>query len=264
MKAKGLLSLIAFSEKRRDILSLVKKGPKSLQEIKDQFEITSPEIIPQLKKLEKNCLICQEKKKYVLTDIGEIVTDSLDQLVRTLDIFEDDMEFWSKHNIKGIPCEFRTRLYELGDFKIFKSTQTEMFKPHEEYVKNLLKSEVMFGVSPVLHPDYPKQINAMLDKGISVSIIITKDVLEKLKENHKLEMENSLRNKNMQLMICDEKIEIAFTVTNSFLSMRLFLNNNTYDFYKNIISTEKSALKLGMDIFRYYEKRSKKVELQVF
>lgn len=261
MKSTGLLSLIAFSEKRRDILSLVKKGPRTLQEIKDRFEITSPEIIPQLKKLEKNCLIIQENKKYVLTDIGEIITDSLDQLVKTLDIFENDIEFWSKHNIKGIPPEFRKRLYDLGDFEIFKSTQIDMFKPHDEYVKNLLKSELMFGVSPVLHPDYPKQIKAMLDKGIPISIIITKDVFEKLMENHKLEMDYSLKNKNFQLMTCDEKIDIAFTVTNSFLSMRLFLNNDTYDFYTNIISSEQSALKWGMDMFRHYEMRSKKVEL---
>ncbi len=261
MISKGLLSLIAFSEKRREILSLVQKGPKTLQEIKDHLEVTSPEILPHIKKLETNCLICKENRKYILTDIGEIVTSSFDQLVRTLDIFEKDMEFWGGHKIKGIPEEFRTRFYELGKYEIFKSTPTEMFRPHEEYVKNLLKAEFMFGVSPVLHPDYPKHIKVLEDKGIPVSIIITKDILEKLKENHKLELENSLRCKNMQLLICDEKIEITFTVTNSFLSMRLFLKNNTYDFYKNIISTEKSALKWGKEMFSYYEERSRKVEL---
>ena len=264
MKANGLLSLIAFSEKRREILSFVQKKPKTLQEIKDHFEVTSPEIIPQIKKLEKNYLICQIDRKYVLTDIGEIVNNSLDQLVKTLDIFEKDLEFWSVHNLKGVPLEFRIRLYDLGEFKIFKSTQTEMFKPHEEYIKNLLNSKFVFGVSPVLHPDYPKHINMLEDKGIPISIIITSDVLEKLKENHKLELEKSLRYKNIQLLIYDEKMEVAFTVTNNFLSLRFFLKDNTYDFYKNIISTEKSALEWGIDLFRYYEKRSRKVELQGF
>lgn len=264
MKSKGLLSLITFSEKRREILSFVQKEPKTLQEIRDYLEVTSPEILPQIKKLEKNHLIFQKNRKYILTDIGEIVNNSFDQLVRTLDVFEDDIEFWEVHNIKGIPWEFRTRLFELGKYEIFKSTPTEMFKPHEEYVKNLLKSESMFGVSPVLHPDYPKHIKVLNDKGIPISIIITEDVLEKLKENYKVELENSLRCKNMQLLLCDEKIEVSFTVTNSFLSMRLFLKNNIYDFYYNIISTEKSALKWGKDFFSYYEKRSRKVELQGF
>ena len=264
MKANGLLSLIAFSEKRREILSFVQKKPKTLQEIKDHFEVTSPEIIPQIKKLEKNYLICQKDRKYVLTDVGEIVNNSLDQLVKTLDTFEKDLEFWNSHNIKGIPWEFRIRLCELGEFKIFKSTQTEMFKPHEEYVKNLLNSKFMFGVSPVLHPDYPKHIKMLKDKGIPISIIITRDVLEKLKENHMPELENSLKYEIMQLQICDDNVEIAFTVTDNFLSMRFFLKDNTYDFYKNIISTEKSALEWGMDLFRYYEKRSRKIKLQDF
>ncbi|NJD52365.1 MAG: winged helix-turn-helix domain-containing protein [Candidatus Methanoperedens sp.] len=264
MKAKGLLSLIAFSEKRKEILSFVQKEPKTLQEIKDHFEVTSPEIIPQIKKLEKNYLVCQEDRKYVLTDIGKIVNNSLDQLVKTLDIFEKDLEFWNLHNLKGVPWEFRVRLYELGEFNIFKSTQTEMFKPHEEYLKNLLNSKFMFGVSPVLHPDYPKHIEMLRGKGIPISIIITRDVLEKLKENHKLELEKSLRSKNVQLLVYDENMEVAFTVTNNFLSVRFFLKNNNYDFYRNIISTEKSALRWGMDLFRYYEKRSSKIELQDF
>lgn len=51
MKAKGLLSLLALSEKRRDILFMLQEEPKTLKEIRDYFKITSPEIIPQIRKL---------------------------------------------------------------------------------------------------------------------------------------------------------------------------------------------------------------------
>lgn len=139
MEAKGLLSLVTFSERRRDILFMLQEEPKTLKEIKDHFKVSSPEIIPQIRKLEKDNLIYQEGKKYVLTEVGEVVTESFDKVLRTLKVFEKDMEFWKEHKI-GIPKEFRMRLNELGDYIITKSSPTEIFKPHDEYVKNLFKS----------------------------------------------------------------------------------------------------------------------------
>ncbi len=128
MEAKGLLSLLAFSEKRKFILLM-------LQE-EHYFKATSPEILPQIRKLEKGNLISQEGKKYILTEIGKIVTRSFDHLSKTLKIFESGMRFWKEHYIGGIPEEFQMRLYELGDYKIFEGSPTEIFKPHEEYIRN--------------------------------------------------------------------------------------------------------------------------------
>jgi len=67
--------------------------------------------------------------------------------------------------------------------------------------------------------------------------------------------------KNASLRVSDEKIKVAFTAADHFLAVRLFLNDGTYDFYKNIISHEKSALKWGENLFRHYERRSEKVVL---
>lgn len=263
MKAKGLLSLVAFSERRRDILLMLQEEPKTLKEIKDYFKITSPEIIPQIRKLEKDNLIYKEGKQYFLTEVGGIVTESLDKLSRTLKVFEKDMEFWKEHTI-GFPEEFRMRLYELGDYMITKSSPTEIFKPHDEYIENVLKSKWIKGVSPVLHPEYTKQFLMMAKTGIPISIILTREVLEKIKEKHKAELVKVLGYKNAQVMICNEKIAVAFTVTDFFFSMRLFLKDGTYDFYKNIISNEKSALTWGEDLFSYYENHSERVKLQDF
>lgn len=256
MISKGLLSILAYSEKRREILLMLEKEPRTLQDIKDCLDVTSPEILPQLKKLQKNSLIRPEGRKYVLTDIGEIVLRSFGQLASTLSIFDNDIEFWKEHRIAGIPREFRIRINELGDYRIFKGTQTDMFKPHNEYIKNLLKSKWVMGVSPVLHPDYPKQLQKLAENGIPISIILTRDVLGKLKDCHKMELDKSFQNINERILICNENIELAFTVTDFFLSMRLFLNNGTYDFYNNIISYERSALEWGQDLFNYYERRS--------
>ncbi len=262
MKSKGLLSLLAFSEKRRIILLMLQEETKTLTEIKNYFKVTSPEILPQIRKLEKGNLIFQDGKKYALTEVGKIITKSCNYLFQTLKIFENNMGFWKEHRIGGIPEEFRMRFYELGDYKIFESTPTEIFKSHEEYVKNLLKSNRIRGVSPALHPEYPKIVTMLAERGVDISIVVQKKVFDKLQKEYKTDLRRYLSCSNATLKICDEQIEIAFTTSDIFLSMRLFLIDGTYDFYKNIISYEISALKLGEDLFKFYEKRSEKVELK--
>lgn len=243
---------------------MLQKEPKTLREINENLKVKSPEIIPHLKKLEKNNMILNESKEYFLSEVGEMVTKSFSHLVSTIEVYEKNMDFWKGHHIKGIPEEFRIRLNELGDYKIFSSTPTKMFKPHEEYIKNLLKSKCVKGVSPVLHPDYSSNLRQMAEKGIPISIILTEEVLEEMKKNYKDELNKSLGYENGRVMICYEKIRIAFTVTDFFLSMRFFLRDETYDFYSNLISCDKSALKWGEDLFNYYEKKSKKVDLLNF
>lgn len=262
MKSNGLLSLLTFSKKRRVILLMLQEEPKTLKDINDYFKATSPETLPQIRKLEKGNLISQEGKKYILTEIGKIVTRSFDNLSTTLKIFESNMKFWKEHNIGGIPEEFQIRLCELGNHKIFEGTPTEMFKPHEEYIKNLLKSKRMRGVSPVLHPEYSKVVTMLAERGVDTSIVITREVFEKLKKEYKKELQDYLNHENASMRISDEQIKIAFTTSDAFLSMRLFLKDDTYDFYKNIISYEISAMKFGEDLFNYYEKRSEKIKLQ--
>lgn len=264
MKAKGLLSLLTFSEKRRDILLMLQEEPKTLKEIREYFNVTSPEIIPHIRKLENGNLILQQNKKYVLTDVGKVVTKSFERLSKTLEFFEYNMDFWKEHNINGIPEEFRMRLYELGNYKISESTPVEIFLPHNVYMKNLSESKCVKGVSPTLHPDYPKLVTMLAKKGVGVSFVVTRDVLDKIQKEYKKDLKNFLSYEKASLYVSDEDIKVAFTTSDTFLSMRLFLKDTTYDFYRNIICYEKSALKLGEDLFKYYEKLSKKVELQDF
>ena len=81
-----------------------------------------------------------------------------------------------------------------------------------------------------------------------------------IREKYPDDLEEGLSYKNVRFLVCNEKVEVAFTVTNFFLSLRLFLKDDTYDFYRNIISYDKSALDWGYDLFRYFEERSKLVQ----
>ncbi len=259
MKAKGLLSLLAFSEKRSGILFMLQEEPKTLKEIRDNFKVTSPEIIPQIRKLEKGNLIFQENKKYVLTDVGEVVTKSFERLFYTLEIFENNMGFWKEHNISGIPEDFQMRLYELGNYKIVKSSPTDVFEPHKEFMKSLDESTTVKGVSPIFHPEYPNFFLELAKQGKKVSIIVTKDVFERIRREYSKELEKGLNSRNSSLMVCNENFKVAFTVTDFSLSLGLFLKDGNYDVHNDIVSFDTTAIKWGEGLFRYYQERSEKI-----
>lgn len=256
-----LISFLVLSDKRKDLLLLLRRGPKTLQEIRNSLEVTSSGIIPEIRKMEEKQLIYQMNRDYALTEIGEVVAESLFRFEGILRIFSENTKFWSDHNISGIPEEFRLRLHELGNYEIIKSTATDIFRPQNEYMKNLVKAKWMRAISGVLLPEYPEYVLKLAEKGVPVSVIITRELLEIIKEKFKKELKKTKGYENVCIMVCDEKIEVGFAVTDFFVSIRLFLNDGTYDFYKNILSFEKSAVRWGEDMFRYYEKRSKRIRL---
>ncbi len=257
-----LLSFLALSEKREKLLLFLLNGPKTLQEIRASLNVTSSGIIPEIRKMEEKLLVHQANREYYLTEIGEVVAESMSQFEGTLRIFSENSRFWNEHSISGIPADFRLRFHELGNYELIKSTLTNIFRPQEEYMRNLMNARWLKAVSPVLHPEYPEYVIHLADIGVPVSLIVTGELLETIKKKYYEELKRGLKYENTSIMICDENIDLSFSVTDFFLSMRLFLKDDTYDFYQNILSFDRSAMRWGEDLFSYFEKRSKKVRLE--
>lgn len=253
------LSFLVLSGKRENLVRLLNNGPKTLQGIKESLNVTSSGIIPEIRKLEEKRLIQQKERDYSLTEIGEVIAESISQVERNIHVFNQELKFWSEHRIESIPKDFRLRLYELGNYQIIRSTTTDILRPQNEYLKNLLEAKMFKGVSSVLHPQYPKYVIDLANKGVPVSVILTRELFKVINEEFGKSLKRWINYDNANIFICDKNIKFSFSVTDFFLSMRLFLKDDTYDFYQNIISFDKSAVKWGEDLFGYYELQSKKV-----
>ena len=256
---KGLINFLVDSEKRKNLQLLLRESSKTLDEIRNSLKVTSSGIIPQIRKMEERRLIAQVNRKYELTEMGDVIADYFCNFEGIEKIFYNNMKFWGEHKISAIPREFRLRLHELGNYEIVRSTPIDIFKPHPEDIRNLANSSLMKGVSPVMHPDYPRYVCDLAEKGMHISMIITDEILEILKKTYMEELKMCSYNKNICLSVCHEKIEIAYIATDSLLSLRLFMKNGNYDFHEKIMSFDKSAIGWGEDLFNYYIKRSEKI-----
>lgn len=259
MKTK-LLDILTFSEKRENFLILLKEGPKTLEEIRMCLNVTSSGMIPQIRKLEERNLVHRVGKNYELTDIGMIVTNAFFPLVRTTDFIEKQENFLIDHDIKAIPAQLLSKIYEFENSSLMESKISELYEPHKEFMKYLQDSKKFLGIAPVFHHSYPQLFLKLAESGRQVSIILTREVFEKVKNEYEAELSKFIEMENGQLSVSDETIRLASAVTDNFVSLSFFFKNGGYDSQRELISSDKKAIKWGEELFYHFIANSKKIK----
>ncbi|AKB51585.1 Transcriptional regulator, ArsR family [Methanosarcina barkeri str. Wiesmoor] len=90
MMRSNLITILLSSEKRTNLLILLKEKPRTIEEINNELDTNSVAILPQLKKLKENGLVIQEKKIYKLSLLGKIIVRKMDSLVKAFRRLEND------------------------------------------------------------------------------------------------------------------------------------------------------------------------------
>lgn len=254
------IELIFSSEKRKTILIQLRDGPKGIDEIVEILNVSPTSVYPQIKLLMEGHLLYREKDMYKLTLIGEAVTEKLHAFLETSEAIEDKYDFWSSHRLDSIPAHLSKRIGDLKHCYFAKSlNESSMFSPHEEFVENISKSKFVKGISPFIHPLYPKMFLYFAEKGISISLVVTESIFKRLRTEFKDDIEKFLVMDNTHLYVFDKEIFLSCAVTDHFLSLGLFYNNSAYDHVNDIMAFESRALSWGEDLYNYYERLSREV-----
>ncbi len=258
MKTK-LLDTLTFSEKRENLLILLKDGPKTLEDIRTSLNVTSSGMIPQIRKLEEQNLVRREGKNYALTDMGAIITSVFVPLVKTIDIFEKHEDFLKNHDIEAIPPHLLNRIYDLGNCRLVESNISEIYEPHMDFFEALSKSKKVMGIAPIFHYSYPPFFLKLAQSGVEVSLLLTHDVFDKIKKEYRPMLDEYLSLPNASLYVSDEKIKLASAVSDSFFSISLFFKTGGYDSQKDLVSQDESAVKWGRELFDHFMQKSSRV-----
>jgi predicted transcriptional regulator len=238
----------------------LREGPKSMEEIVDTLNVSPTSVYPQIKLLKEGYLLYREKDKYKLTPIGEAVAEKMHSFLDTLETIENKYDFWSNHRLDSIPPHLQKRISDLRCSTFARSlNESSMFSPHEEFVENISKSKFIKGISPFIHPLYPKMFLYFAERSIDISLVVTESVFIRLKTEFRSEIEKFLALDNAHVYVYDKEIFLSCAVTDCFLSLGFFYNNSAYDHVNDIISFEPRALNWGEDLYTFYEKMSREV-----
>jgi predicted transcriptional regulator len=88
----SLITVLLSSEKRTELLLLLKEKPRTIEEINNELDTNSVAILPQLKKLKENGLVIQEDKIYDLSLLGKIIVRKMESLVKAFRQLEDNYD----------------------------------------------------------------------------------------------------------------------------------------------------------------------------
>jgi len=254
-----LLKLITSSSVRAKMMIGLIDGPKTSGQLRDEIGVSSSTVIHAARDLEKEGLLVEKEDGYQLTSVGSVISTKLYEMIGTMAVLEKHKDFWLNHNIDGIPREFLGRINELEDTEIVKSTPTDVIKALSYYIKLVKNVKNMEGVSPIMHPDFPKIIEKLVDRGATVKLILTKEIFEMGKKKYPHLFEELINKENFEVWIYEEPIRAAFTVTEEFLSLALFHIDGNFDSSSDLVSKNKGAINWGRELFKYYQKQSHRV-----
>ena len=255
-----LLNIIISSEKRRNLLILLKDGPQTWDTIKDELNVTATGMLPQIKILEDEHLIIREGRVYSLSDLGRVVVHYLEPFDMTLRVLDAQKEFWQDHDMSAIPWHMLLRLSELGKVSIIESSDEEIYESHSHFQEIVLSSKSVRGMAHMVHPTYPDLFLHLAKKNVGTGLIITRKVFNIVRTKYGKKLSEWLTYPDSDMYVLDEDIRLSFIITDTHLSLTLFYHNGVFDSKRDLVSSDPSALKWGEDLFSYFAEKAQKIK----
>lgn len=240
---------IFSSDRRTEVLNALLKE-ESKDKIKKRIPASTYAFI--IDYLKNAGLVEENGGNIALTDSGRDCLIIFQQFEKSISTIQRLYESFPDHFI-GLPDKFLIRLNELEQFEVICSEPSDILKPHRVFTDYLKKSHEIYGVSPILFPDYPATIEELARKEKKISLVVSAEVFSIISS---FPIGNF---SNIEIFIADTAPRIAAAVSEKFLSLGFFFKSGSYDYTRDLISTSPRALKFGMDLIEYYRAESNKV-----
>jgi predicted transcriptional regulator len=256
---KDLIDLLFMSNKRRDLLLLLKDGGRKIEDITTTLHVTQTGMLPQIKKLKEESLISQENKEYKLTPLAEILVEKMGPLLDTLEVIEKNSHYWQERDLSSIPHSFLERLNELKSCTLIEPDSNNIFEPPTLVLENIKKSKKMLLFSSIFHPIFP-EIFRKKGQDTEITLIVTKKIYERLKKDFESELEFCKAGGKMSLFVCVDEIKIAMIIkTESFMSVDFLTFKGAYD-QETIIGIEPAPIKWAEDLILHIRNRAQEIQ----
>jgi len=259
--AEGQIKAFSRSGVRAKVMLCLKDGPKTAADLESLIGTRSSTILHSIKEMRDEHLIRKTDSGYALTNIGNIQALLLDDLVCSIITLGEHKDFWLSHEIGGIPIELQKDIGVLMHSEIIASDQANIFRCHENFLDKLRQANEIYGVSPIIAPGYAEAIQQAVERGGKVELVLTEEVLG-IASQMNPDMGNALlKSDNFKLYSLKDRVTVAFTVTDSILSLGFYRFDGCYDIDRDLIDTADEARAWGMRLFEHYRQKAEPVRM---
>lgn len=252
---KPLCDVIFASKKRKGVLLLLRDGAKEMEYLLRSLDTTRQALLPQMKVLEENYLISHQKDTYELTTIGKLIVDEMAPLISTVETFDGAIDYWGNHNLDFIPFPLLERIGELGHCKSITPPITEMYEISREFQETSKRSNSTFIITAFLHPNFPEIFSELIDNNVTINIIISKELHDKLLTHSNIHGEKVFRNELVHIYVYPEKMNFMSFAHNDYQLMMGLLDSSGNHDNRHLLCSSPSALKWAKELCEYYLKK---------
>ncbi len=262
MKVHYNLSLTTNPNLRTEALISLSGGPKSLDDLRNDLNVSSTTASHSLRDLEEDKLIYEDaERNYVLTAIGTIITNGLVNCSDTIETLHEFERFWLEHDLSAIPDYLLERIGWLKDSRVISGTPIDVFKAFSTIITLLKDATEMKVVTSILIPDIKSLFDMFVTKK-DLQIIVTEEVLHPSIEEIGREHFREALEKNVTLYQLRQDLKIGlFTVTDHFMALVPYRLEGVFDWSSDLISCNKTAIDWGLALFNHYAGVSDSVDL---
>ena len=253
---KDELKFLTTSGVRIKLLISLNKESMTMDQFRDEFGYRTSTILPVLAELKSKDMIYKDDRQYGVTPYGKLISSKLIDFVETLHMFKTQEQFWKNHETHVIPDLFFRNIGSLGRSTIIEDMPADLFATHRHFTELLGECEVVNGVSPFIHPDFPDLFKVFVESGAAVRLVVTRPVLKLMSDRHKDVLQRVANMPNFSMRVIDEDVRVAFTVTEKLLSIGFFRPDGTYDYSMDLVSEDTAAIGWGNALFEYYWNQS--------
>jgi predicted transcriptional regulator len=260
---KDDLKFYGISGVRMKIMLCLMDGPKKTKQLRKLTGIQSSTILHGISELEKQRIVAREGDNYYLSETGQILTPKLVDMIKTLVVLRNSQNLWINHEISAIPQDLLMEIGSLSDSQLIESESTNIYKTHEKHIQVVRDSKEIKGVSPIFYPIYIETFRELIKKGVKVELILTDEVLKRTIDSHDQgidDMKKLLSTGNLIIWKIKD-VKAAFTVTDKFMTLGLFLPNGKYDSSRILVSDHNDAIEWANKLFEHYRKSADRFEL---
>ncbi len=125
----------------------------------------------------------------------------MNPLLNTIEVIEENPQYWATRDLSSIPSEFTRKLGKLGDCMVIEPDINHLFDLPEEYTENLHKSAKVKTMFSYFHPLYPAMYSEIAERGVELDLIFTEMVYERMIAECYEEINTMANAKNTNLFI---------------------------------------------------------------
>lgn len=254
--AESQMKAFTRSAVRTKTLLSLRGEEKDSGDLEKELGIRASTILHSIKDMAEAGLVRKGSKGYTLTNIGRVQAILIDELVSAIVVLDQHKNFWQTHDMGNIPDDLLAKIGMLSQSEILKGSETDFLKTQEYWFSEVAKSKEVVGVSPVIIPTYPVAIAKALENEAKVELILTKAVIDIALKDYQKQLKSLLENDRFKLYCIDQNITMAYTVTDSYLSLGLFRLDGGYDVGSDLNCYGSKAREWGMELFQYHRNMS--------